>query len=62
MYYKVVAISGSDVLTVPSVKTLPQNGGQFNITISLPPNKHFNLTITASNGYGNTTSSVLISE
>ena len=40
-YYKIVAISGSNVLTFPSVKPLPQNGGQFNITISLPPNKHF---------------------
>lgn len=62
-YYKMLAISGPDGYTFPPVKPLPENGGQSTITISLPPNKNFILTITAFNGYGNTNfSSVAISE
>ncbi|KAL5488560.1 hypothetical protein EMCRGX_G017515 [Ephydatia muelleri] len=37
------------------------NEDQPNIFVSLPPNKHFNLTITAYNGYGNTSTTVVMS-
>ena len=35
---------------------------QSTITVSLPPKKDFNLTITAYNGYGNTSTTVVISK
>ena len=61
--YKIVAISGYDVLSFPPVKPLPPSyGDTSSITVSIPPNKHFNLTITEYNGYGNTSTTVVISE
>ncbi|KAL5488543.1 hypothetical protein EMCRGX_G017497 [Ephydatia muelleri] len=61
-YYKMVALSASEILTFPSVKPLPSlYKVHSTITVSLPPNKHFNLTITAYNGYGNTSTTVVIS-
>ena len=61
--YKMVAISGYDVLSFPPVKPLPPSyGDTSSITVSIPPNKHFNLTITEYNGYGNTSTTVVISE
>ncbi|KAL5488609.1 hypothetical protein EMCRGX_G017579 [Ephydatia muelleri] len=61
-YYKMVALSAYEMLSFPSVKPLPSlYKDQSTITVSLPPNKHFNLTITAYNGYGNTSTTVAIS-
>eukprot|EP00731_Ephydatia_muelleri_P019271 Em0012g96a len=61
-YYKMVALSAYEMLSFPSVKPLPSlYKDQPTITASLPPNKHFNLTITAYNGYGNTSTTVVIS-
>ncbi|KAL5488584.1 hypothetical protein EMCRGX_G017551 [Ephydatia muelleri] len=61
-YYKMVALSAYEMLPFPSVKPLPSlYKDQPTITVSLPPNKHFNLTITAYNGYGNTSTTVVIS-
>ena len=62
-YYKMVALSAYEMLSFPSVKPLPSlYKDQSTITVSLPPNKHFNLTITAYNGYGNTITTVDISK
>ena len=61
-YYKMVALSAYEMLSFPFVKPLPSlYKDQATITVSLPPNKHFNLTITAYNGYGNTSTTVAIS-
>ena len=61
-YYKMVALSAYEILLFPSVKPLPSlYKDQSTITVSLPPNKHFNFTITAYNGYGNTSTTVVIS-
>ena len=52
-----------EMLSFSSVKPFPSlYKDQANITVSLPPNKHFNLTITAYNGYGNTSTTVVISQ
>ena len=60
---KMVTISGCDVRSFPPVKPLPPPyGDTSSITVSIPPNKHFNLTITEYNGYGNTSTTVVISE
>ncbi|KAL5488585.1 hypothetical protein EMCRGX_G017552 [Ephydatia muelleri] len=61
-YYKMVALYADDMLSFSSVTPLPSlYKDQPTITVSLPPNKHFNLTITAYNGYGNTSTTVVIS-
>ena len=58
-----VAISSYEMFSFPPVKPLPSlYKDQSTITVSLPPNKHFNLTITAYNGYGNTSTTVVISK
>eukprot|EP00731_Ephydatia_muelleri_P019289 Em0012g114a len=60
--YKMVLVAGRDVFTIPPLKPFPSlYKDQSTITVSLPPNKHFNLTITAYNGYGNTSTTVVIS-
>ncbi|KAL5488546.1 hypothetical protein EMCRGX_G017500 [Ephydatia muelleri] len=60
-FYKMVALSAYEMLSFPSMKPLPSlYKDQSTITVSLPPNKHFNLTITAYNGYGNTSTTVVI--
>ncbi|KAL5488558.1 hypothetical protein EMCRGX_G017513 [Ephydatia muelleri] len=48
--YTMMAASGYEVLSFSHVKPHSlSNENQSNITVSLPPNKHFNLTITAYN-------------
>eukprot|EP00731_Ephydatia_muelleri_P019305 Em0012g130a len=61
--YKLVLVAGHDIFTIPPLQPFPSlYKDQSTITISLPaPNKHFNLTITAYNGYGNTSTTVAIS-
>eukprot|EP00731_Ephydatia_muelleri_P019307 Em0012g132a len=57
-----VLAAGHDVFTIPPLQPFPSlYKDQSTITVSLPPNKHFNLTITAYNGYGNTSTTVVIS-
>ena len=61
--YTMVAASGFEVLSFSHVKLHSlSHEDQSTITVSLPPNKHFNLTITAYNGYGNTSTTVVISK
>eukprot|EP00731_Ephydatia_muelleri_P019235 Em0012g60a len=60
--YTMVAKSGFEVLSFSHVKFHSlSHEDQSTITVFLPPNKHFNLTITAYNGYGNTSTTVVIS-
>ncbi|KAL5488625.1 hypothetical protein EMCRGX_G017598 [Ephydatia muelleri] len=57
-----VLVAGHDVFTTPPLQPFPSlYKDQSTITVSLPPNKHFNLTITAYKGYGNTSTTVVIS-
>ena len=61
--YEMVLVAGQDVFTIPPLQPFPSlYKDQAAITVSLPPNKHFNLTITAYNGYGNTSTTVVISK
>ena len=61
--YTMVAASGFEVLSFSQVKFHSlSHEDQSTITVSLPPNKHFNLTITAYNAYGNTSSTVVMSK
>ena len=61
--YTMVAASGFEVLSFSHVKFHSlSHEDQPTITVSLPPNKHFYLTITAYNGYGNTSTTVVISK
>ena len=58
-----VIVSKQDVFTIPPLQSFPSlYKDQYTITVSLPPNKHFNLTITAYNGYGNISTTVAISK
>ena len=51
------------MFTIPSLQPFPSlYKNQSTITVSLPPNKHFNLTITAYIVYGNTSTTVVISK
>ncbi|KAL5488562.1 hypothetical protein EMCRGX_G017518 [Ephydatia muelleri] len=59
--YTMVAASGFEVLSFSHVKLHSvSHEKQPTIIVSLPPNKHFNLTITAYNGYGKTSTAVVI--
>ena len=44
-----------------SVDVSQSRGTRINITITLPSNKYFNVTLTAYNAYGNTTTTLFIS-
>ena len=54
-----VGFDGSDVAFS---KSYSATGGMINITLSLPPMKHFNVSIVAYNAYGNTSFDASISE
>ena len=56
-----MAAAASDVLTFPYVKPNRSSQGYSTISVSLLPNNHFNLTITAFNKNGNTSYTVSIS-
>ncbi|KAL5479785.1 hypothetical protein EMCRGX_G023363 [Ephydatia muelleri] len=59
-YFKLVAAAVSDMLTFPYVKPIRSSQGYSTISVSLLPNNHFNLTITAFNTNGNTSYTVSI--
>ena len=54
-----VANDGTDVAVS---KSYSATGGMINITLSLPPKKHFNVSIVAYNANGNTSFDAFISE
>ena len=61
-YYEVITTSGETLISQFDVNVLPLNGDHLNITFTLPPNKYYNVTLIAHNGYGNATITVFISK
>ena len=60
--YDIVARSGETVFPPFPVDVSQSSGTPINITITLPSNKYFNVTVTAYNAYGNTTITFFMSK